>query len=70
MSETDTERVQLISMGAQYLADLWFKLYFPLTYASTRLVNGHQIAVIVCNGETARKLMEQIESESLTLRPG
>jgi hypothetical protein len=56
-----TERRRLMDIDADHVAAAWYTLQFPLMYVSTRHVQGHEIAVIVANGEMARRLLEMAE---------
>jgi hypothetical protein len=61
IEEAQTERRRLLDLGADHMAGLWYELGYPQFYASTRHVQGHEIVVIACNGEMAKRILEAAE---------
>jgi hypothetical protein len=55
-----TQRGKLLDIGADHMAQVWYELEYPKLYASTRFVQGHEIVVVVANGEQARRIMDQL----------
>jgi hypothetical protein len=56
-----TERRRLMDLEADHAASMWYTLQFPVMYVSTRHVQGHEVTVIVANGEMGRRLLELAE---------
>jgi hypothetical protein len=56
-----TERNRLMDIEADHMANIWYELRFPQLYVSTRHVQGHEIVVIACNGEMAKRILEAAE---------
>jgi hypothetical protein len=61
IESANTERGKLLDLGADHVASLWYQLGFPQTYVSTRYVQGHEIVVVVANGEMAKRIMDAAE---------
>jgi hypothetical protein len=56
-----TIRRRLMDIDADHVAAAWYELQFPVMYVSTRHVQGHDVTVIVANGEMGRRLLELAE---------
>lgn len=69
MTDARTERNRLMDIEADHAANLWYELSFPKLYASTRHVQGHEIVVIVANGELAKRIMEVAERRTRRREP-
>jgi hypothetical protein len=61
IESANTERGKLLDLGADHISSLWYQLYFPKMYVSTRYVQGHEIVVVVANGEMAKRILDAAE---------
>jgi hypothetical protein len=61
IESANTERGKLLDLGADHLSSLWYQLNFPKMYISTRYVQGHEIVVVVANGEMAKRILDAAE---------
>jgi hypothetical protein len=61
MINTRTERVRLMDITADSAASMWYAVQYPSLYVSTRYVQGHEIVVVVANGEMAKRILDAAE---------
>ncbi len=44
---TDTEKIELLFKAVQYIADLWRKIGFPVTFEREIMVDGIKVRITI-----------------------